>query len=369
MLQGSLELAEVLLKNLLATDILDETHWQTLACRSILASIFVKQGRFEEAEVLLQKLLPEQRKTGYVFSGAWETTLWLCKTLEAQGKWEETVVLLLETAKNLEQLYGINHGMILVAWMELGHVFYHIRRFSRAEMYFRKYLDACDTTVSAIHRNDIDILQALHALGSAHYQQRKFSDAVTMFQKSLAIQESLERDIHCEVKICDTICKLGRCLFHQGNYIEAQRYLRRAVAIHDSQLEESRKDEDILTILGMPTVAMFRLGQYSEMEQFCCRALKIQESLDQGSSGALNMAVIQHNLGRSLFAQCRYAEAEKVFSSALQGKEAISETRDPDLVNIQETALYLYRTLVKLHKEQEALDLKERYKFLDNDQG
>ena len=100
MLQEKLEDAEMLLKDLLAADILDENHYQALAYQSVLAVVFMKQRRFEEAQVLLQKLLTEQRKTGIDVTGHRKTTSWLCNALEAQDKWEEALVLRLEVAEN-----------------------------------------------------------------------------------------------------------------------------------------------------------------------------------------------------------------------------------------------------------------------------
>ena len=66
---------------------------------------------------------------------------------------------------------------------------------------------------------------SLHNLATVYLSQKRFDDALRMFNKSIEITRAGELDANCSLSIADTLNNMGTLYMEMGNTIEVKKNL------------------------------------------------------------------------------------------------------------------------------------------------
>ena len=106
------------------------------------------------------------------------------------------------------------------------------------------------------------------------YQAGKFSEAIPLARRALAIREKVRGPDHPAV--AGPLNDLGMLYTSQGRYADAEQVLKRAVAIREKAL--GPEDLDVATSLNSLAVLYYIQGRMADAEPPYARALAIREN-------------------------------------------------------------------------------------------
>jgi tetratricopeptide (TPR) repeat protein len=156
---------------------------------------------------------------------------------------------------------------------------------------------------------------ALHNLGMIHYDQGRYDEAVTKYQKSLKMKEELED----KRGIASTLHELGNVYCIQGRYDEAVTKYQESLKIN----KELGNRSGVSNTLGQIGMIHQDQGRYEEAVTMYQESLKIAEELGDRSG----IAITLHQLGMIHHDQGRYAEAVAKYQESLEIQEEIGNRR------------------------------------------
>lgn len=248
-----------------------------------LGELYYKQGRYLEAEPLLQKVL----------------------TLR-------------------QQLLGSNHSDVATSLNNLAELYRLQGRYSEAEPLYLRSLEIMKRQLDAGHP---DIATCLNNLAILYYTQGRYSEAETIFAKSLEIRERQLGSDHLEV--ASNLTNLAEIYRSQGRYSEAEPLYLRSLEIMKRQLDLDHPE--IAISLNNLALLYHAQGRYSEAEKLFLQSLEIKEN----QLGTEHPSVVNslNNLAGLYLSQCRYAEAESLLMRTLTLRQKLLGEHHPDTIN------------------------------------
>jgi CHAT domain-containing protein/Tfp pilus assembly protein PilF len=159
------------------------------------------------------------------------------------------------------------------------------------------------------------------------YSEGRYSEAIPIAQRALAIQEKALGADHPDV--ATALTKLAWLYERQGRYDNAEPLYKRALAIRESALGPD--DPHVAEALDSLAHIYKRQGQYNSAEPLYARALATLEK----SFGPNDpwVATAMNNLADLYFDQGRYSEAESTFRQSLEIAEKSLGPNHPDVAN------------------------------------
>jgi tetratricopeptide (TPR) repeat protein len=248
-----------------------------------LGSLYYKQGRYLEAEPLLQKVLSLR-----------------------------------------QQLLGSDHSDVATSLNNLAELYRSQGRYSEAEPLYLRSLEIMKQQLDTDHP---DIATSLNNLAILYYFQSHFSEAETFFIQSLESRERQLGEDHPDV--ANTLNNLAELYRSQGRYSEAEPLYLRSLEIMKRRLEEDHPE--IAASLNNLALLYYAQGRYSEAERFFMQSLEIKER--QLGTDHPSVATSLHNLSALYYDQRRYAEAEPLLIRSLTLRQKLLGEDHPDTVS------------------------------------
>ena len=132
--------------------VLGETHPNTLATRTHLASAYKEAGRLDEAISLLERTLPyRERILGETHPDTLTTRNNLAHAYRVAGRLDEAIPLLERTLADFERVRGETHPKTLAVRNNLAGVYYEAERLDEAVPLLERTLADCERVLGETH--------------------------------------------------------------------------------------------------------------------------------------------------------------------------------------------------------------------------
>ncbi len=352
-----------------------------------LGSLYIRQGRFAEAEPLLERSVT-------LYESAGVPDLDLARSLHALGvaqhalaRYEGARVTLERALAIREQILGPDHLEVGETASNLAQVHQDRGRYEEALALSERALGILETNLGPDHpelstpllnhggllrdRGDLagadslltralrideqalgpedsQTARGLNALGALRELQGRYSEAEDLHARALSARETSLGSAHPDVAV--SLSNLAGVLFQLGRYDEARPLYERSLPI----LETTRGPDhpNVATVLNNLAAVREAQGDWEEALALDLRALAIREAA-LGPDHP-DVAMSRNNLGTKYQAGGRNREAEAEFRRALAIWEA---ARGPDHQDVALALLNLGNLYEHLDRRGEAADL------------
>jgi tetratricopeptide (TPR) repeat protein len=290
-----------------------------------LGSLYYKQGRYLEAEPILQKVLSlKQQLLGSDHSEVATSLNNLAELYRLQGRYSEAEPLLLRSIEIMKRHQGLNHSGIAASLNNLALLYQAQGRYGEIEALLVKSLVINEQKLGYEHPF---FAASLNNLAGFYKSQGRYNEAEPLLLRSLQIREKQLGLDHPD--IATILASLAGLYQAQGRYSEAESLYLRSLEISERQLGADHPD----VAASLNNLAELYTSQclYSEAEPLYLRSLTIWErqlgaNHPNIASSLNNLAFLQYQLGR-------YAEAESLLTRSLAlSKQHLGENH-PNIVN------------------------------------
>jgi tetratricopeptide (TPR) repeat protein len=238
--QGRYLEAEPLLQKALALrkDLLGKEHLGVADSLDHLANLYATQGRYPDAEVLYQNALEiyqDNLPGSYPLVASSLNNL--ANVYEAQGRFGEAEPLYQEAIHLFQQKFGKEHTLVSSSLNNLANLYAKQGRYLEAEPLYKRALDIDKRLLGENHPS---VAQGLNNLASLYAPQGRYAEAEILYQTSLELYRRLLGENHPDVAL--VLHNLSKLYFKQDRYAEAETLCKQALAIRRRLLGEDHPD-------------------------------------------------------------------------------------------------------------------------------
>jgi tetratricopeptide (TPR) repeat protein len=290
-----------------------------------LGLLYYKQGRYLEAEPLLQKVLTLRQqllKPDHPDVAGSLNSLAILYQLE--GRYDEAEILYLKSLEIKERQLGTNHSAIVSSLNNLATLYQSQGRYSEAELLFLRSLKMWERQLGTDHPN---VATSLNNLAGLYRKQGRYTEAEPLYLRSLEIREHQLGVDHPDV--ATILNNLALLYYDQERYPEAEPLHLRSLEIREHQLGAGHPD--VATSLNNLALLYNGQGRYTEAEPLYLRSLEIKER--QLGADHPEVAACLNNLGLLYYDRGRYAEAESLFIRSLTLRRQLLGESHPETVD------------------------------------
>jgi len=206
-------------------------------------------------------------------------------------------------------------------------------KFSEALTLAQKTLADAEKVRGPVHR---DVAAALNNLGQVYGSLGQESEAEQLYKRALAIFEKVGGLDSADV--APTLNNLAALYQRQDRFADAEPLFRRALAIRERTLGPSHPDTG-QSVNNLATLYE-KLGRHNDSEPLFRRALVIYEK--SGGPEHPAVATLLNNLGQAAKVTGRYAEAEPLIRRSLAIREKVLGQDHPDVARSLNNMADLY---------------------------
>jgi CHAT domain-containing protein/tetratricopeptide (TPR) repeat protein len=195
-------------------------------------------------------------------------------------------------------------------------------RYSEAESLYKRSLAIRER---ALGPNHPDVAQSLSDLASLYELQGRYVDADALYQRAQSILENALAPNNLDV--AKLLSNLAGLRYEQGRYVEAEALYKRALAVFEKALGPNHLD--VAKLLGNLAAVYEEQGRYPDAEALCKRSLAIREKA-LGPNDP-DVATLLNNLANVYVSEGRYVEAEPLLKRVLTIWEKALGREHPDI--------------------------------------
>jgi tetratricopeptide (TPR) repeat protein len=184
-----------------------------LVLRKAKAFLALAQGRLDEARVVLEELVGEQKDLlARADPGALEAVNLLGMVSIQQGRLEEAEALFLDLCVDAERSLDPDHPMVVVFRVNLARVWEAQGRVAEAEELFRELVTQLEAKYGPM---DTNVLMNRNNVAACLLRQGRTEEAEAIFRDvwekhRTAVGESDDRTLFCQHNLAQTLVLLGR---------------------------------------------------------------------------------------------------------------------------------------------------------------
>jgi len=312
--QGKYEEAEPLLQRALTIrEILGAEAPDIAETLNELAALYWSWERYKEAEPLFQRALRIwEHEMGSEHPNVARSLNGLALAYWSRGKYREAEPLFQRAARIWEHEMGPEHPNVASSINNLAMTYWSEGRYEDAEPLFQRALQIWEQKLGPEHP---EVAIGLNGLGKLYTDQERFEEAESHFLRALEIRK---RQLGAErPAVADTLNALAKLYTNQGRFEEAESHFLRALEIRRRQLGAERPAvADTLNGLAKLYADQER---FEEAESHFLQALHIRQQ--QLGSGHLETATILNTLAQLYARQKKYEEAKSFYEQALHIRE------------------------------------------------
>jgi tetratricopeptide (TPR) repeat protein len=273
----------------------------------------LEHAQYSLAELFLQRalamrmLLVEGRAIGVGEADLAESLNDLGAAYASQGRYAEAEPLLQRALDLHERALGPLHPMVATATNNVAMLCYYQKKYEQAEPLFLRALAIWEQVKVPEHP---DLARTTSNLALLYSVQGRFAQAEPLYQRALAIWERIVGPEHPDV--ARTLNNLARLYRDQGRYAEAEPLFLRARGIRERTLGPDHPH--VAQTLGDLGKLYAEMGREAEAEALFLLALDIREQLLGPSHPS--MVEVLENYAALLRKAGRAEEAEKLAGRA-----------------------------------------------------
>ncbi|MBE7384425.1 MAG: tetratricopeptide repeat protein [Leptolyngbya sp. SIO1E4] len=283
---------------------------------------FKEQGRYEEAEPLLNQALEmSQQLLGQRHPQVAGSLNNLAALYESQGRYEEAEPLLTQALEMRQQLLGQSHPSVATSLNNLAGLYYGQGRYEEAEPLLTQALEMNQQLLGQSHPS---VASSLNNLAALYESQGRYEEAEPLYQQALEMNQQLLGQSHPSV--ASSLNNLASLYYGQGRYEEAEPLLTQALEMNQQLLGQSHPS--VASSLNNLASLYYGQGRYEEAEPLLTQALEMRQQL-LGQRHP-DVALSLNNLAGLYDAQGRYEEAEPLYTQALEMRQQLLGQHHPD---------------------------------------
>jgi tetratricopeptide (TPR) repeat protein len=241
-----------------------------------------------------------------------------------QGRYLEAEPLLQKVLILRQRLFGADHSDVATSLNNLAELYRSQGRYSEAEPLYLRSLEIIKQQLNTDH---LDTATSLNNLAILYCFQDRFSEAETFFTQSLEIRERQLGEDHPIVAA--NLNNLAELYRSQGRYSEAEPLYLRSLEIMKQQLGADHPT--VAASLNNLALLYYAQGRYSEAETLFLQSLEIKERHLGGEHPAVTKSL--HNLSKLYYDQGRYTEAETLLTRSLKSRRNLLGENHSDTVD------------------------------------
>ena len=303
-----------------------------------IARYFQKQGRFNEAEALLSRVLAQCEMMfgpGVDHLDTLTTVHLLASIYSDKGKYDDAEILYARAPAGRETQLGEDHPDALMTLRDLAYLRYRQGKYNQAKELFTRALAGQEKQLGAEH---LDTLNTVEDLAHVYGRLRGHVVAKSLYARVLAGREKQLGLEHIDT--LTTMSSLGELYRAQGKYDEAEPLIARVLRSGEAQLGTEHPD----TLYVVQQLALLYLDQdkFDEAETLVARVLAGNEQ-QLGAEHPWTLVAV-HNFASLREKQGRWEEAEELYKRSLAGFEKVCRPEHPDRKNAVNNLAHLYET-------------------------
>ncbi len=235
-------------------------------------------------------------------------------------------------------------------WFRLGRLMMKVAQYDKAQQLFEMILDR---TIDEKERDEI-----YHYLGWIKYDQGKYTEAVTYYEKSLEIkQKSLPANHPNWATFYNNI---GAVCRNMGEHLKALSYYEKALEISQKTLPENHPH--LATSYNNIGTVYYNMGEYSKALLYYEKDLEIsQKTLPENHP---DLAQSYNNIGGVYYKMGEYSKALSYYEKALEIYQKTLPANHPDLAtsynNIGEVQRNMGEYSKALSSHEKALEIRQK---------
>ena len=317
------EAAQALLQQVIRIkeEVLGKTHPSTLATISNLARVFLRQGKYADAEVINRQTLEiSEEVLGKTHPSTLATISNLALVLVRQGKYADAEVINRQTLEIKEEVLGKTHPSTLVTISNLAEVLTSQGKYADAEAMNRQTFEISEEVLGKTHPITLTTISNLAEVLS---RQGKYADAEAMNRQTLEIKEEVLGKTHPST--LTTMSNLAEVLLGQGKYADAEAINRQTLEISEEVLGKTHPST--LTTMSNLALVLVRQGKYADAEAINRQTLEIKEEV-LGKTHP-NTLISVFGLAFLLQSKHEYNEASILYKRACTGFKSLLGSEHP----------------------------------------
>lgn len=234
-----------------------------------LGTLYKEQGRYNEAESLLEESLYLAKNlldNNHRAIGAYKNNL--ASLYNIQGKYRQAEVLFRESLDNIKKLFGKHHPDVASVLNNLGNIYRSQENYNQAESFFKQALEIRKNCLSDNHP---DYAVSLNDLGLLYTDLCRYTDAEQLLLKSLEIKEKSVGKKHLDY--AGTLNNLAIVYFYKNR-------LKKAELLYVESLQVRREilgndHPDVASSFHNLADLYCRQGKFDEADELWKKAFKI----------------------------------------------------------------------------------------------
>ncbi|MEG3958878.1 tetratricopeptide repeat protein [Microcoleus sp. herbarium2] len=234
-----------------------------------LGKLYKDQGRYNEAEALLEKSLDIAKNlldNNHRAIAAYKNNL--ASLYDVQGKYRQAELLFMESLDILKKLFGEHHPDVASVLNSLGNVYRSQENYNKAESFLKQALEMRKNCLSENHP---DYAVSLNDLGLLYTELGRYTDAERLLLKALETKEKSVGKKHLDYAM--TLNNLALVYFYKDQ-------LKKAELLYVESLQITReilgKDHpDVASSFHNLADLYCRQGKFDEAEELWKKAFTI----------------------------------------------------------------------------------------------
>lgn len=227
--------AEILLKRavMIREQVLGPEHLDTAKSLSTLASLYLSQGRDEQARSLIERAVEiYEQSLGYEHPTLADSLMILAALHRRQGDYERAESLLKRALAIAEQAYGPNDPYAANSIADLADLYARQKQYEKAEPLIKRALGLLDpeqeTDESRARIATEFEANVLERLARVYVYQNKYEQAEQLFRRTLAIMEQVQE---VDPITAQSLKYLADIYMSQDKHEQAEQLYRRSLKI------------------------------------------------------------------------------------------------------------------------------------------
>ena len=218
--QGRFKEAEELFAQIVETlkGVIGQEHPDTLTSMASLASTYRTKGRWNEAEELFVQVMETfKRVLGQEHPSALTSMAHLASTYRDQGRWKETEGLEVQVMETSLRVLGREHPDTLASMANLALTFWNQGRWKEAEELFVQVVETFKRVLGQKHPST---LTSMANLASTFWNQGRCKEAEELFVQVMETRKRVLGQEHPST--LNSIANLALTFWNQGRWKEAE---------------------------------------------------------------------------------------------------------------------------------------------------
>jgi non-specific serine/threonine protein kinase/serine/threonine-protein kinase len=314
--------------------VLGEEDASLLTTTSDMATLYIKEAKYEKADGLLTKSLETTRRllgeqhpqTLTIMSG-------LGRLYMLQGKHSQAEPLYVKVLDGRRRVLGEQHHDTLTSMDDLASLYWRQGKYAEAEPVRAKVVELQRRVLGEEHPETLTSMNNLALLSS---YQGKYAEAESLFKHVLEIMRRVLGEDHLETMI--STGNLGIVYFRQGRYAEAETLFTRV--LEQKQRVLGAEHPETLTSLNNLGVLYRAEGKYSQAESLYVRVMDVQRRV-LGDEHP-NMLLTMNGLALLYGLEDKNAQAELLYTRVLETQRRVLGEEHPDTVGTMNNLAVLY---------------------------